>query len=145
MHAVTLSQQPGLALTEHEGAGGGSVGLIVQMGRLHRSDLLLVVGLHDECLVDVGDDTTTGNGCLDEGIKLFVTADSQLEMSGGDALHLQVFAGVSGQLEDLGGEVLKDGGGVHGRGGSNAAVGADSALQESVDATHGELHSHDQR
>lgn len=118
--------------------------LIVQiLRRFHRSHLLLV-GLHDECLVDVGDDTTTGDGSLDEGIKLLVTADSQLEMSGGDALDLQVFAGVTGQLEDLGGEVLKNSGGVNGRGSTDTAVSADSALQESVDTAHGELHSHDQ-
>lgn len=65
-------------------------------------------------------------------------------MSGGDALHLQVFAGVTGQLKDLSSEVLEDSGGVHGRSGSNTAVGSDSALQESVDTSHGELHSYNQ-
>jgi hypothetical protein len=119
------------------------VRLIVQiLGRCNRSHLLLV-GLHDECLVDVGDDTTTGDGSLDEGIKLLVTADSQLEMSGSDALDLQVFAGDTGQLEDLGGEVLKDSGGVNSGGSTDTGVSADSALQESVDTAHGELHSHD--
>ena len=104
---------------------------------------LLLSGLHDEGLVDVGDNTTTGDGSLDKSIKLLVTADSELEMSGGDALHLQVLAGVTGQLEDLSGEVLKNGSSVDGRSGSNTAVGTDSALQKSVDATHGELSSHE--
>lgn len=75
MHTTVLSAKRGLALTELVQVGRGSVGFIVQiLGRFHRSRFLLV-SLHDECLVDVGDDTTTGDGCLDEGIKLFVSAD----------------------------------------------------------------------
>jgi len=131
-------------LTEHASVEEGSGWDLMQnRWTFHRSQLLLV-GLHDECLVDVRDHTTTGDGSLDKGIKFFVTADSQLEMSGGDALDLQVFAGVTGQLEDLSGEVLKDSCGVNSRGGTNTAVSADSALQESVDATNGELYSHEQ-
>ena len=78
-------------------------------------------------------------GGFDECIQFFVTADSQLEMSGGDALDLQVFAGVTGQLEDLSGEVLKDGGGVDGSCGTDSACAADSSLQVSVNTTNGEL------
>ena len=57
--------------------------------------------LVDERLVNVGNNTTTSNGGLDEGIKLFITADSKLEMTGSDTLDLEVLAGVTGKLEDL--------------------------------------------
>jgi hypothetical protein len=39
----------------------------------------------------------------------------------GDTLHLEVLAGVAGQLKDLGGEVLKDGGRVDGSSGADAS------------------------
>jgi hypothetical protein len=41
--------------------------------------------------VDVGDHTTTGDGRLDEGVELLVTADGELEVAGRDALDLWVF------------------------------------------------------
>ena len=58
---------------------------------------------------------------------------------GGDALHLKVLARVAGELEDLGGEVLEDGRGVHGGGGADALADGDLVLQETVDAAHREL------
>ena len=48
----------------------------------------LLGGLVDERLVDVGDHTTTGDGGLDQGVELLVTADGELEVAGGDALDL---------------------------------------------------------
>jgi len=91
--------------------------------------------------VDVGDDSSAGDGGLDESVQLLVASDGELQMSGRDPLHLQVLRGVSCELKDLGGQVLEDGSGVDGRGGSDSAVGADSALQESVDSSDGELES----
>jgi len=41
--------------------------------------------------VDVGDHTTTGDGRLDQGVELLVTADGELEVAGRDALDLWVF------------------------------------------------------
>jgi hypothetical protein len=96
-------------------------------------------GLHDEGLVDVGNDTSAGDSGLDEGIKLFVTADSKLQVTGGDALHLEVLAGVACELKNLSGEVLKDGGRVDRRSGADAAAGVDSALEEPVDSSNREL------
>ena len=90
--------------------------------------------------MDMGDHTSTGDGSLDEGIKLLVTSDGQLQMSWSNSLDLQVFGGVSGELEDLSGQVLEDSGSVNGGGSSDAGVGCDSALQESVDSSHGELY-----
>lgn len=99
----------------------------------------LLVGLNDQGLVDVRDHTTASNGGLDERVKLLVAADSKLQVARSDSLHLEVLAGVTGELEDLSGEVLEDSGSVDGAGGSDTAVGAHSALQESVDSSDGEL------
>jgi hypothetical protein len=40
--------------------------------------------------VDVGDHTTAGDGRLDQGVELLVTADGELEVAGGNALDLRV-------------------------------------------------------
>lgn len=111
-------------LSLHERRSGGSLDL---------------VRLDDEGLVDVGNDTTAGNSGLDESVELLVTSDGEKQMSGGDSLDLEVLGGVTSELENLGGEVFKDGSTVDGRGGTDSAVGAHSALQESVDSTDGEL------
>ena len=89
--------------------------------------------------MDVGDDTTTGDGGLDKGVELLVTTDGELEMAGRDTLDLEVLAGVAGELEDLGGQVLKDGGSVDGGGGTDTLGLLDGGLEETVDTTDGEL------
>jgi len=67
-------------------------------------------------LVDVGQDTTLRNGDVSEKlVQLLVVADGELEMTGDDTGLLVVTRGVAGQLEDLGGQVLKDGCKVDGR------------------------------
>ena len=83
-------------------------------GSARGSDSLLELGLHDEGLVDVWDDTTTSDSGLDESVELLVTSDSQEQVSGSDSLHLEILRGVSCQLKDFGGEVLKDSSGVDG-------------------------------
>lgn len=70
---------------------------------LHRQGSLL---LAYERLVDVGDDTTTGNGRLDQRVQLLVSPDGQLEMARRYPLHLQVLGGVTSQLQHLSGEIL---------------------------------------
>ena len=95
-----------------------------------RSSALL---LADERLVDVGDDSTASDGGLDQSVQLLVSPDGELEMSGGDSLHLQVLTGVAGQLEDLSREVLQDGGAVDGSGGSNTATAEGPGLQMTMD------------
>jgi hypothetical protein len=57
--------------------------------------------LSDERFVDVRDNTAAGDGSLDEGVQLFVTANGKLQVPGGDSLHLQVLRSVAGQLENL--------------------------------------------
>lgn len=46
-------------------------------------------------LVDVGQDTTTGNGSSDQLVQLFVTSDCQLQMSRSDTLDTEIFCGVT--------------------------------------------------
>lgn len=50
--------------------------------------LLLLVGLVDEGLVDMRNDTTPCNGPLDECVQLLISSDGQLQMPGRDTLHL---------------------------------------------------------
>lgn len=71
--------------------------------------LLSFGGLVDERLVDVRDDTTTGNGSLDQGVQFFVTPNGQLQVTRRDTLDLQILAGISGQLQDLSSQILQDG------------------------------------
>ena len=53
-------------------------------------------GLSDKkVLVNVGNNTAASNGGLDEEIELFITADSELKMSGGDSSNFEVFGGIS--------------------------------------------------
>lgn len=113
----------------------------VTLSRLRLLLLLLQVGLVDEGLVDVGDDTAASNGGLDQCIQLLVSADGQLQMAGRDALHLQVLGGVSCQLQHLSGEVLEDGARIHGRGGTDTLLVRHALLEETVNTTHRELQS----
>lgn len=99
----------------------------------------LLGGLLDQRLVDMWDDTTTGDGSLDEGVQLLVTADGQLQMAGGHTLHLQILGGVASQLKHLSGQVLQDRGGVDSGGGTNALVRRHTGLQETMDTTNWEL------
>ena len=89
--------------------------------------------------MDVGDDTTAGNSSLDESVELLIASNGELQVSRCDSLHLQVLAGVARELKNLSGQVLEDGSCVYGRSCSNSAVSTDSALQESVNSSHGEL------
>ena len=95
--------------------------------------------LHDQSLVDVWDDTTTGNSGLDKGIKLLITTDGKLQVAGSNALDLEVLAGVACELKHLSSQVLEDGSTVDCGCGSDSAAGADSALQESVNSSDWEL------
>lgn len=63
----------------------------------HLCSLLLAL-LPNEGFVDVGNNTSSGNCCLDKGVQLLVTTDGQLQVTGSDTLHLQVFRGIACQL-----------------------------------------------
>lgn len=62
--------------------------------RLELLVLLLLLNLEEQSAVDVGEDTTVGNGGADKSVELFVATDGQLEMSGGNTLDLEVLGGV---------------------------------------------------
>ena len=51
--------------------------------------------------MDVRDDAASCDGGLDQSVQLLVSPDGELEMPGGDPLHLQVLGGVAGQLKHL--------------------------------------------
>ena len=87
------------------------------------------------------DDTTTSDSGLDQGIELLITSDSKEQVSGSNSLNLKILRGVSCQLKDLGGEVLKNSSRVDGGSSTDSTVGAHSALQESVDSTNWELNT----
>mgnify|MGYP003959647215 CR=1 FL=1 len=99
------------------------------------------LGLGDKHGVDVGENTTLGNGdTAEELVELLVVADSQLDVAGHDAGLLVVASGVTGKLEDLGSEVLKDGSKVH-RGTGTDTGGELALLQEAANTGNRELKS----
>ena len=67
-------------------------------------------------------------------LKIDITSDSELKMSGGDSLHLEILGSVSCQLEYLSSEVLQDGRAVHGCSGSNTTCRETAALQMTMDS-----------
>lgn len=69
--------------------------------------------LHDQSLVDVGDHTTASDGRLDEGIELLVTADSELQVAGGNTLDFQVLRSIACEFKNFSSQVLKDVSRVH--------------------------------
>jgi hypothetical protein len=56
--------------------------------------LLLLLHLQQQGAVDVRQDTTEGDRRADEGVELFVAADGELQVAGGDTLDLEVLRGV---------------------------------------------------
>jgi hypothetical protein len=89
-------------------------------------------------LVNVGEDTTLGDGDVSEQlVQLLVVADGELEMAGNDTGLLVVTGSVSGQLEDLSRQVLKDSGEVDGST-STDTLSVVALAEETVDTTDGE-------
>jgi len=118
--------------------------------------LLLLLLLQE--LVQVGNDTTTGDGGLDDAVELIITADGEEQMPWGDAvvsgvlllalttltsllalLLVHLTAGVARELEDLGGEVLEEGGAVDGGGTSTTLLAEKTILHATVDAANREV------
>ena len=105
------------------------------------SNLLLLGLLGEEDGLDVGEDTTLSDGDSGEKlVQLLVVTDGELKMSRDDSGLLVVTSGISGQLEDLSSEVLKNGRQVDRGTGANA-LSVVSFAQESVDTANGELKS----
>ena len=90
--------------------------------------------------MDEWHDTTTSNGRrLDKHVQFLVVADGNLQVTGGDTLHLVIFGYVSGQFQDFGSQVLQDGSTVDGGGRSDTTSRVRVGLEVSVDTTNGEL------
>lgn len=100
---------------------------------------LLLGALVDERLMDMRNHTTTRNGCLDESIELLITTDCKLKMTRSDTLDFQVLGSISSELENLGGQVLHDGCGVHGSCSSDTLLHRNTLFQVSMNTTNGEL------
>ena len=78
------------------------------------SDLLLLGLLGEEDSLDVGEDTTLGNGDTgEEFVQFLVIADGELEMTGDDPGLLVITGSVASELKNLSSEVLHDGSEVH--------------------------------
>ena len=80
--------------------------------------LLGLLGEQD-CL-DVGQDASLGDGHASQQlVQLLVVPDGQLEMTGDDPGLLVVAGSVASQFQNLGGQVLHDGGKVDGSSSTN--------------------------
>lgn len=89
----------------------------------------------ERTLVNVGEDTTLGDGDVAEKlVQLLVVADGELKMTGDDTGLLVVTGSVSGQLEDLSSKVLEDGSEVHGGTGTNT-LSVVALAEKTVDTT----------
>jgi len=122
MHLIVLG---------HRLLGGG-------LARLGRGSLGLLA-LGDEHRVNVGEDTTLGNGhTAEQLVQLLVVADGELNVAGDNAGLLVVSGGIAGKLKDLSSQVLKDSSKVH-RGTGTDTGGVLALLQEAADTTDGEL------
>merc|ERR1719305_2247173 len=95
----------------------------------------------DEEAVDVWENTTGGDGgILKESVELLVVSDSELDVSWDDSGLLVILGGVTCELEDLSGEVLKDGSEVDWSTSSDS-LGVSSLLHESGNSADWELKS----
>jgi hypothetical protein len=109
------------------------------LNEFKKSLFLSLALLGQQLLVNVGQHTSGGNGdSSEQTVELLVVAHGQLDVAGDDARALVIAGSVSGQLENLGGQVLEHGGQVHGGTGSDA-VGVAALTKVTVDASDGEL------
>lgn len=56
--------------------------------------LLLLFDLEQQRAVDVWQYTSEGNSSADQGVKLLITTDSELQVAGCDALNLEILGGI---------------------------------------------------
>ena len=103
-----------------------------------KCDLLLFRLLGEKDGLDVGQDTTLGDGDSREKFVQLVVTDGELKMSWDDSGLLVVTGSITGQLEDLSSEVLEDGSQVD-RGTSTHSLSEVAFAEESVDSADREL------
>ena len=89
--------------------------------------------------MDVGKDTSRSDGdSAQKTVEFLIVLDGKGDVTRDDTALLVVTGGVSGEFEDLGTEVLKDGGKVDGGSGSHAG-GVLSLTEVTSDTTDREL------
>jgi len=97
--------------------------------------LALASLLGKEVLVNVGKDTTLGDGDVAKQlVQLLVVPDGELKMTGNDTGLLVVTSGIASQLKDFRSEVLKDGSEVDGSTSTNT-LSVVALPEETVDTT----------
>ena len=102
-----------------------------------RAHLLGLLAL-EKSGVDVGDNTARRDGRLAHVlVELFIVAHSQADVAGHDAVLFVVLGGVTGQLKELSGQVLKDGCHIHGCTTSDT-LGEATLAQIAAQASNGE-------
>jgi hypothetical protein len=88
--------------------------------------------------VDVGEDTTLGNGDMaQELVQLLIVSDGKLKMTGDDTGLLVVAGSVTSQLENFGSEVLENGSEVNGST-STDTLSVVALSEKTVDTTNRE-------
>ena len=100
---------------------------------------LLLLHLEQERPVDVREDTAEGDSGANQRIKLFVTADRELQVARCDTLDFQVLGRVTSEFEHFSGKVFENGGQVDGRFGTNARLLTRYIPQVALYTTAGEL------
>ena len=116
-------------------------GVCVGKERNKRLSLSLLRLLGEEDGLDVGQDTSLGDGNTGQKfVQFLVVPDGELEVTGDDSGFLVVTGSVPSQLENLSCEVLHDGGHVDGGTGSDT-LGIVSLPQKTMDTSNGELKS----
>jgi len=86
-------------------------------------------------------DTTTSNCRLDQSIQFLVTSNGELQVTRCDTFDFEIFTSVSGQLQNLSGEVFQNSRSVYSSGCSHPMALVYRILQETMDAAYGELKS----
>ena len=89
--------------------------------------------------MNVWDDTSPGDGSLDQCVELFVSSNGKLQVPRCDTFHFKILACVAGQFEHLSSQVLQDSRCVNGGCSTDALTLLDGALKESVNSANGEL------
>ena len=91
--------------------------------------------------MNVRNDTSTSDRGLDERIQFFVTANGKLQVARGNTLDFQIFGSISCQLKNFGSQIFKNGGSVHGGGGTDTLSLRNPSLKVSVDTADRKLHT----
>lgn len=110
--------------------------------RMKKVDFIFISffgGFVDQGLVNVGYDTTTSNGPFDEGVELFISSNSELQVPGRNPLHLQILARIPSQLQNLRSQILQNRSQVHCSCCPNTPTRLCPLLQLPVDSTHRKL------